>query len=108
MIYNKLSEFFSDLFKDKSREIIERTMEKFDIDDLDTASVLKRKRFAQHILKNHFNFSFQKNKYLYNKLISLLDIHHSYDVIDYKETVEQIKEKERQRIISSIEGKDEP
>jgi hypothetical protein len=104
MSHKELKQFMVDVFKDSGRQIFDNALVECGIVDLDKVDEKKRKIFADYILKEHFNFSAQKNKYLYEQLLGILGLRGIYAVEDYRATLKNIKKKQHDIILTSFEA----
>jgi hypothetical protein len=74
MLYEDLRNFFSDVFQNRGKDILDRSMKEIGILNFDYASPQQKSDFASHIRKNYLNFSALKNKYIYHKLSIILGL----------------------------------
>ena len=97
MIYNELVSFMHGIFKGKGKEILDSALKECDIVDPDLVSEKRRKDFAEYMFRNHFNFSAQRNKYLYEELLKRLRLDPTLELGDYEES--QILEQKEEKLV---------
>jgi len=101
MVYVKLRSFLNDVFKTRGDHILEDAMSRGGIVDIDSADDIHKKNFADYILKNYMNYSPQRNKFIYEKLLEILEIGGMFDIGDYQKTV-KITKSDENIILSSL------
>ncbi len=74
MLYDDLRNFFRDVFQNRGKDILDRSMKEIGILNFDYANPQQKSDFASHIRKNYLNFSALKNKYIYHKLSIILGL----------------------------------
>lgn len=94
MVYVELRGFLDDNFGARAKDIYEDMTSALDIVDIDTVDKAKRKQAADYILKKYLNFSAQRNRYLYEQLLSIMGIGALFDLKNYRETVRSVKPSE--------------
>jgi hypothetical protein len=92
----------NEAFKGRANEIYDKAISDCGIIDIDMATKDQRKNFADYMLKQHINFSPQKNRYLYEQLLNILQIGGMFSLKDYSETVKYVAKKEESIVLSSI------
>jgi hypothetical protein len=94
MVYLKLMSFMRDTFGGRAKDIAQEAMEAAGIIDIDLTSKVEKKKFADHILKMHLNYSAQKNRYLYDSLLKSLEISDLFDLKQFREAEKETKKQE--------------
>jgi hypothetical protein len=94
MVYLKLMSFLRDTFGGRAKDIAQEAMEHAGIIDIDQASKIDKKKFADHILRNNLNFSPQRNRYLYDSLLKSLEIADLFDIKQFREAEKEVKKDE--------------
>jgi hypothetical protein len=102
MVYTELHSFMGDVFKGRGNDICTQAMSTCGIIDIDMATKDQRKQFADYLLKNHINFSPQRNRYLYEHLLNILKIGGLFSLQDYNQTVTHMQKKEDSIVLSSL------
>jgi hypothetical protein len=102
MVYTKLRSFMNEVWKGRANDLFTRAVSDCEIIDIDTASKHQRKVFADYLLKNYITFSPQRNRYLYEHLLTLLEIGDMFSLQDYGATVRTVAKREESIILSSL------
>ncbi|MEM4267646.1 MAG: hypothetical protein QXK37_02335 [Candidatus Woesearchaeota archaeon] len=102
MGYKELREFMVEVFKDEGRNILDESLRSTGIVDIDTTSEKKKKEFADYILKEHLNFSSQKNRYLYEQLLKTIGLQSATSLEQYRQTVKEMKKSDSDIVLASI------
>ncbi len=102
MVYVELRSFMDDAFPGRGDKLMQEAMSRMGIVDIDMANKDVRKRFADFVLREYLHYSAQRNRYLYQKLLEVLEIGSMFDLGDYQQTVKVIKKNEN-IVLSSLE-----
>lgn len=102
MVYTELRSFMNEAFKGRANDIYTQAVSDCGIIDIDMATKEQRKKFADYLLKHYINFSPQKNRYLYEQLLNILEIGGMFSLRDYRDTVQAVDKKEESIILSSL------
>jgi hypothetical protein len=104
MSYKELKEFLKQSFPDNSGQIMDLALRAASTSDIDSATDAKKRLFANYVLKEQMDFSPQKNRDIYEKLIKVIGLPPTQNVVEYVLLLKSIGKKEESMIMTSFQN----